>query len=132
VEARETAGAIMTEERSGEQHNLQAGTTAPLRLGIDLVLTSEIAKRQGVNPTTVLRWITKRRNPLPAIRVSPDELRAMGFQGNLSPRGAYLVRRADLALIPQMRTYPKGTKRPGRSRRATTEDAEAGTQTTLT
>ena|SRR5713226_3162640 len=118
---------MMTEERNGEQHSIQAGTTAPLRLGIDLVLISEIAKQQRVDPTTVLRWITRRHNPLPAIRVSPDELRAMGFQGNLSPRGAYLVRRTDLALIPQMRTYPKGTKRPGRSRRATMEETEAGT-----
>ncbi len=122
----------MTEEPNHEQHSRQSGTTAPLRLGIDLVLTSEIAKQQGVNPTTVLRWITRRHNPLPAMRVSPDELQAMGFQGNLSPRGAYLVRRADLALIPQMRTYPKGTRRPGRSRQGTTEDAGAGTQTALT
>jgi len=55
VEERATAGAIMTEEPNHEQHSRQSGTTAPLRLGIDLVLTSEIAKQQGVNPTTVLR-----------------------------------------------------------------------------
>ncbi|SRR5713226_216619 len=115
----------MTEETMPQQHSVQAGLDPSLRLGVDLLLTTEIAKQEGVDPTTVLRWITQSQNPLPAIRVSPAELRALGFGGNISPRGAYLVRRADLVLIPQARAYPKGTKRPKRSRQATMEETEA-------
>src|SRR5712692_1668131 len=115
----------MTEEPNHQRPRVQAGLDPSLRLGVDLLLTTEIAKQEGVDPTTVLRWITRSQSPLPAIRVSPDELRALGFGGNISPRGAYLVRRADLALIPQARAYPKGTKRPRRSRQATTEGTEA-------
>ncbi len=94
-------------------------------LGVDLLMTSEIAQHYHVNPRTVERWITKSKNALPAIRVSDDELRALGYQGNISKQGAYLVRRTDLALIPQVRAYPGGTKRLRRGRRGITTAANA-------
>jgi len=105
-----------------------SGSSKRLRIGTDVLTTSQVALREKVSTRTVERWITKEQNPLPALRVSAEQLRTMGYTGNLypSPTGVYfLVRAADLALIPSVRRYPKNTKRPHRVRRGTTTGAGA-------
>jgi hypothetical protein len=85
------------------------------RLGRDLLFPSQVAEFAHVNESTVIRWIKKPANALPAMRVTANELRALGFQGNLYQNDTfYLVRSSDLVLIEQVRKYPKGTKRPNR------------------
>lgn len=94
------------------------------RVGIDLLTTGQVAKEVGVTTRTVERWITKPSNALPALRVTGEKLRSMGYAGNLYTSSTedniyYLVRKADLKLISTIRSYPKGTKRPNRTRKAT-------------
>jgi hypothetical protein len=38
-----------------------------------------------MSPQTVERWVTKERNPLPAVRMTAEQTYAMGTTGNLSP-----------------------------------------------
>lgn len=91
-----------------------------LRVGVNVLLPAQVAKEVGVSPRTVERWITKVTNPLPALRVTEAQLREMGYQGNLpsSCGQYYLVRKAHLPLIPQVRRYPQHTHRK-RGRRGT-------------
>ncbi len=99
-----------------------------LCIGINVLTTSQVAEREKVSLRTVERWITKERNPLPALRVSAEQLRAMGYTGNLypSPTGVYfLVRVVDLVLIPAVRRYPQNTKRPKRIRKGTSTGSGA-------
>ncbi len=87
-----------------------------LKPGIDLLLTRQVAKREGVNPVTVLRWIEK---GLPAVEASREqlaELVRLKYLENIPPHSVYLVREEDLALIPQIRAYPKNTRRPRRGK----------------
>ncbi len=44
----------MTEEPNHQQPRVQARLDPSLRLGVDLRLPTEIAKQEGVDPTTVL------------------------------------------------------------------------------
>lgn len=100
-----------------------SGSNERLRIGIDVLTTTQVAEHAKVSPRTVERWVTKSENALPALRVSEEQMRAMGYRGNLypSPTGVYyLIRKPDLDLIPSIRKYPKNTKRPHRARRGTT------------
>ena len=104
------------------------GDSEQLRIGTDVFTTSQVAERERVSPRTVERWVTKPHNALPALQVTVEQMRAMGYSGNLypSPRGVYfLIREPDLALIPWVRRYPKNTKRPNRVRKGTTTGAGA-------
>ena len=104
------------------------GGSKQLRIGTDLLTTSQVAERAHVSTRTVERWVTKQRNALPALRVTAEEMRAMGYGGNLypSPTGVYfLIKEPDLALIPSVRGYPKNTKRPNRVRKGTITGARA-------
>ncbi len=88
-----------------------------LQPGIDLLLTRQVADREGVNPVTVLRWIEK---GLPAMEASPEqlaELVRLKYLENIPPHKVFLVRETDLTLIPQIRAYPKHTHRHRRDKR---------------
>ena len=116
-----SAEPVLTSEGTGEEKR------KPLRIGIEVLTTTMVAERANVSSRTVERWITKPRNALPALRVTAEQMRSMGA-GNLypSPTGFYfLVKVADLSLIPSIRKYPKGTKRPNRTRKGTTTGAGA-------
>lgn len=104
------------------------GGSKQLRIGIDVLTTTQVAQRERVSPRTVERWVTKPQNSLPALRVTAEQMRAMGYSGNLypSPTGVYfLIKEPDLALIPSVRRYPRNTKRPKRVRKGTTTGAGA-------
>jgi hypothetical protein len=104
------------------------GDGKQLRIGTNLLTTSQVAERERVSTRTVERWVTKQRNALPALRVTAGQMRAMGYGGNLypSPTGVYfLIKEPDLALIPSVRGYPKNTKRPNRVRKGTITGAGA-------
>lgn len=105
-----------------------AGRNRQLRIGIDVLTSSQVAERERVTVRTVERWITKEHNALPALRVTAEELLRMGYTGNLYPSSTgvyFLVRKEDLALIPAVRKYPQNTKRPNRVRRGKTTGAGA-------
>lgn len=103
------------------------GTSRKLRIGHDVLMTTQVADQFKVSVRTVERWVTKEKNALPAIRVTAAQLYEMGYRGNLhSSREEYfLIRKADLALIPAVRQYPRDTKRPNRGRRGTISGARA-------
>lgn len=96
-----------------------------LRIGVDVFLPKQVAVKAHVSARTVERWITKDRNPLPALRVTAAQLYEMGYRGNLPASSDiyYLVRAADISLIPQVRCYPKNSKRPNRGRKGTATGA---------
>ncbi len=73
------------------------------RLGIEWLLTTQVAKKEGVHPTTVERWIDKGLPAVFATRVQIGQLIAQGFLANNPPRGVFLIRKADLRLIPIIR-----------------------------
>jgi hypothetical protein len=97
-----------------------------LRIGVDVLTTSQVAQEEKVSTRTVERWITKDHNALPALRVTAEQMREMGYTGNLYPSvtGVYfLIRKPDLVLIPSVRKYPKNRKSRSRVRKGTTTGA---------
>lgn len=97
-----------------------------LRIGVDVFTTRQIARDERVSPRTVERWVTKDRDPLPALRVTAEQMYAMGYTGNLyhSQTGVYyLIRAGDRALIPAVRKYPANRRSPRSSRKGTVTGA---------
>lgn len=88
-----------------------------LRVGIDLLLTKQVARREHVSERTVERWIGKGLPARTASQAQIGELVLQGFLQSVPPQGVYLIHIKDLALVPQIRAYPKGTKRPNRRRK---------------
>jgi len=88
-----------------------------LRLGVDVLLTIQVAKSEKVSVRTVERWIDKGLPGELATRVQIGELIAAGLLKNVPPHGnVYLIRQSDLHLIASIRAYPKGTTRPRRGK----------------
>src|SRR5712692_648201 len=105
-----------------------AAPVSKLRIGVDVFTTRQVAEDEQVSPRTVERWVTKDRDPLPALRVTAAQMYAMGYTGNLyhSRTGVYyLIKAGDLALIPVVRKYPANRRSPKRSRRGTITGAGA-------
>ncbi|GAC1353841.1 MAG: hypothetical protein NVS4B11_26420 [Ktedonobacteraceae bacterium] len=77
---------------------------SPLRPGIDLLLTTQVARMYYVHERTVLRWIQKEKLPAKlATREQIAELVRDGYLGSIPPYGAYLIRESDLDKIPSIR-----------------------------
>ena len=109
-------------------HSDDAASLSRLRIGVDVFTTRQIAQDERVSPRTVERWVTKDRDPLPALRVTAEQMYAMGYTGNLyhTRTGVYfLIKAGDRALIPAIRKYPANRKRPESSRKGTVTGAGA-------
>jgi len=80
--------------------------------GTDLLLVSQVAHRERVNRSTVLRWIEK---GLPTVEASREQLGyliAMNLLKSIPQHKVYLIRVEDLQRISSIREYPKHTRRP--------------------
>jgi|SRR5581483_1982621 len=101
-----------------EYGTLDAEEEERLRPGIDLLLTSQVAKREQVDPRTVQRWIADKG--LPAYKASLAQIGVLvqgGYLSRIPPHGVVLlIKKTDLKLIPQIRAYPSDTKRPRRGK----------------
>ena len=84
---------------------------------LDNVLTvKEVAHRERVNRSTVLRWIEK---GLPAQEATREQLGLLIAAARLDTtptHGLYLIHKDDLPLIPAIRAYPTGIRRPRKGR----------------
>ncbi len=85
----------------------QDGT--PLRLGIDLLTTAQVAARYNVTERTVERWIAR---GLPATKATQDQighLISLQLLQGWPPAGVWLIREADL---PRLSTIRRPAGRP--------------------
>jgi len=85
--------------------------------GTDLLLVSQVADKERVNRSTVLRWIEK---GLPTVEASHEQLGyliAQNLLKSIPQHKVYLIRVTDLHLIPRFRAYPKHTRRPRKGKR---------------
>ena len=85
----------------------QDGT--PLRLGIDLLTTAQVAARYDVTERTVERWIAR---GLPATKATQGQighLISLQLLQGWPPAGVWLIREADL---PRLSTIRRPAGRP--------------------
>lgn len=86
-------------------------------LGTDLLLVSQVARKERVHRTTVLRWIEK---GLPAVEANREQLGqmiAIDLLKSVPQHKVYLIRAEDLGLIPHLREYPDNTTRPRKAKK---------------
>jgi len=85
--------------------------------GTDLLLVAQVATRERVNRSTVLRWIEKGFPAEEASREQLGYLIALNLLKSIPQHKVYLIRSEDLHLIPSFREYPRNTRRPRKGKK---------------
>src|SRR5260370_2928089 len=104
--------------QSSEHISAESGSSEKEQLGVDLLLTWQVAEREHASVRSVERWIEKGLPADPATREQIGQLFSQGLLRAIpSHQTIYLIRRSDLYLIPKIRAYPTGTTRPLRGKK---------------